>query len=107
LHEPSYSFVAAAGEIAAGQCAAFEVAGHDVLVCHTKEGFHAVENRCSHAAAALNGGLLRGLRIICPLHGASFDVRNGCATGRPATRPIRSYPLRVRDGRIEILLPAD
>jgi nitrite reductase/ring-hydroxylating ferredoxin subunit len=36
------------------------------------------------------------------LHGASFDVRNGACTGAPASRPIRSFPLRIVDGMIEV-----
>jgi 3-phenylpropionate/trans-cinnamate dioxygenase ferredoxin subunit len=105
LEPADYIFVTNADRIPPGGCEGFDVAGHAILVCHTVEGFRAVENRCSHAEAALSGGRLRGLRIICPLHGASFDVRDGRATGKPATAPIRSYPLRVRDGRIEVRLP--
>jgi 3-phenylpropionate/trans-cinnamate dioxygenase ferredoxin subunit len=106
LEQQPYSIVTTIDRIAAGCCEAFEIAGHAILICHTHDGFYAVENRCSHAAAALDGGRLRGVRIICPLHGASFDVRDGRATGRPATLPIRIYPLRIRAGRIEVLLPA-
>lgn len=102
----NYRFLAEVDAVKPGKLAWFEIDGHDILLCHTKEGFYAIENRCSHGLAALSGGRLRGCRIICPLHGGSFDVRDGSATGKPASRPIRSYPLRIADGRIEILLPA-
>jgi hypothetical protein len=35
-------------------------------------------------------------------HAATFDIRTGACTGAPATRPIRSFPLRIRDGQIEV-----
>jgi nitrite reductase/ring-hydroxylating ferredoxin subunit len=43
---------------------------------------------------------------MCPLHGATFDIRDGSVTGAPATRPIQSYPLRVVDGTIEVEISA-
>ena len=106
MDQAQFHFVATTDQIAAGTAAAFEVAGHALLICHTRDGFFAVEDRCSHAAAPLAGGRLRGPRIICPLHGASFDLRDGRATGKPATAPIRTYALRIREQRIEVCLPA-
>ena len=29
---------------------------------------------------------MRGYRLMCPLHGATFDIRDGSVTGAPATR---------------------
>ncbi len=106
MNQAQFHFVATTDQIAPGASAAFVIAGHALLICHTRDGFHAVEDRCSHAAAPLAGGRLRGPRIICPLHGASFDVRDGRATGKPATTAIRVYPLRIREQRIEVCLPA-
>ncbi len=69
--------------------------------------FFAVANQCSHALAKLEDGKLRAYRLICPLHGAAFDIRDGTAKGKPATRPIRTYPVRVIDERIEIRIEPD
>ncbi len=38
---------------------------------------------------------------MCPLHGATFDIRDGSCTGPPATRPIQSFPVRMKNGMIE------
>jgi 3-phenylpropionate/trans-cinnamate dioxygenase ferredoxin subunit len=103
LQDDRYVFVTTIDQVPAGQCRAFDIGGASVLVCHTGDGFHAIENVCSHAGTPLHNGRLRGNRIICPLHGASFDVRDGSAT-RPASRPVRTWPLRVNEGRIEIAL---
>ena len=83
---------------------AFSVGGRDVVVCNTREGLFALDNTCSHAEARMSEGRLRGCRIICPLHGGSFDIRNGAALGSPAVSPLRSYPTRVVDGEVEIAL---
>lgn len=87
-----------------GKARCFEVDEHQILLCHTREGFFAVHNICSHAYARLDEGRLRGTRIICPLHGASFDVRDGSVKGAPAFEALRSYPVRIVDGRVEVSL---
>lgn len=89
-------------DIPEGSSKSFQVSGQDILICHTKGEFFAVENKCSHALSKLEGGRLRAYRLICPLHGAAFDVRDGTARGKPATLPIKVYPVRVTGNRIEI-----
>lgn len=104
LNSSSFRDLADIAEIPNGGSESFQVSGHDILICHTKNEFFAVENKCSHAMAKLEGGRLRAYRLICPLHGASFDVRDGSVLGKPATSPIRVYPLRVIGGRIQVCL---
>lgn len=85
-----------------GQMRCVEIAGVPVLLVHAKDGVFAVHNICSHAYARMDEGRLRGHRLICPLHGASFDVRDGTVLGAPATAPLQSFPVRIVDGQIEV-----
>ncbi len=82
------------------------VAGREILLCHLREGVFAVDNVCTHAFSRLSEGRLRGTRVICPLHGASFDVRDGRVLGAPAAVPLVSYSVRVVDAAVEVALPA-
>jgi len=102
LNDSNYLDLADIADIPDGCSKSFQVSGHDILICHTKNDFFAVENQCSHARSKLEGGRLRAYRLICPLHGAAFDIRDGSVKGEPATSPIRIYPLRVIDGRIQV-----
>lgn len=102
MSEANFIAVAAVGQIEEKSFSAFEIDGTDFVICRFRDEYFAVENLCSHALARFNEGKLRGHRIMCPLHGATFDIRTGACTGAPATRPIRSFPLRVRDGQIEV-----
>ena len=78
-----------------------------VLLVHAKDGgVHALDDVCTHAFAQMHEGRLRGHRLICPLHGASFDARTGAVLGAPATQPLRTYPVRIRDGQIEVAVPS-
>lgn len=69
------------------------------------DAVHAVENRCSHATARLDGGELDGCHIICPLHGARFDVRDGACVGPPASQAIRSFAARINGAGVEVAVP--
>lgn len=98
--------VASAQDIAPGKTLCVEVNGREILLCHTTDGLFAVDNLCTHAAARLCEGKLKGYRILCPLHGAAFDVRDGSVLTRPASVALASYPVRVNEEGISLLLTA-
>ncbi len=81
---------------------AFEVAGENILICHTEMGVFAVRNRCSHQASPLEGGIIKKCFLFCPDHAARFDLRDGSTKGKLTKESIRTYEVRVVDGSIEI-----
>jgi nitrite reductase/ring-hydroxylating ferredoxin subunit len=89
-------------DVAEGAMKAHKVEGREIVICRTKDGIYALDNVCTHAYARLSEGRLRGTRLICPLHGASFDVRDGRTLGAPATQPLITHPLRVVGNQIEV-----
>jgi len=96
--------VAEVRDIANGKTLCVEVDGREILLCHTSDGIFAVDNLCTHAAARLCEGKLKGHRILCPLHGAAFDVRDGSALTRPASVALGTYAVRVDEEGISLLL---
>jgi nitrite reductase/ring-hydroxylating ferredoxin subunit len=79
-----------------------DVGPHNIVICHTRDGWFALENVCTHAYAKLSEGRLRGTRLICPLHGGSFDCRTGAAIGKPAATPLKVYAVRMTGLDVEI-----
>lgn len=75
-----------------------------VLVAKTDKGLFAVNDRCTHQAALLSGGRIRRGAIMCPLHGARFEVETGRCIGG-AYRDLRNFEVRVTDGTIEVRVP--
>jgi len=64
--------------------------------------FYAVGAWCSHQKSSLLPGSVDGHELMCPLHGARFDLRNGKHLSLPAVRPIPSYDVKVEDDKIYI-----
>lgn len=78
------------------------VNGRQIVICHTRDGWHALDDVCSHAFALMHEGRLRGNRLICPLHGASFDCRTGAVLGAPATAALQRHEIRIVGDAVEV-----
>ena len=94
--------VATVGEIPLGQFKPVTVAGQRLLVCHTAEGFFAVEDTCTHDDGPLADGWLEGNAIECPRHGARFDVRSGAVLCLPAAVPIKAHRVTVEGDEVKV-----
>ena len=66
---------------------------------------YAIADECSHDHGPLGEGELDGCEIICPRHGARFDIRTGKALSLPAVTDIPAYPVRINAGQIEVCIP--
>ena len=64
------------------------------------DGFAAVGIWCSHERTSLMDGEVTDSEIMCPLHGARFDLRTGKNLCLPAVRPVPSYEVKVEDEKI-------
>jgi len=91
------------------------VDGRTIVLLRQDGALLAVEGICPHLGGLLSDGTLKGDRLICPLHGAAFDVRSGAVLADPfgveppegGVDALRSYPLRVVRGMVEVDLPTD
>lgn len=90
----------AVSEVPADDVVAIDVQGRDIAIYGVGDQVFATDNLCTHGAARLCDGFLDGHEIECPLHQGKFDVRNGRPTCAPATEAVRSYPVRIENGRV-------
>jgi len=67
----------------------------EVLLCNVDGEIYAIEDVCTHDGGELDQGELDGCRIMCPRHGAMFDVKTGAALTLPAIVPVPTYEVRV------------
>ena len=103
--EPGYRVAIAVGDVAPGRSRRCVIDGQAVLVCNVGGELYALADTCTHDRGPLGEGRLRGHLIECPRHGSRFDIRDGAAKTPPAMRPVTTYPVRVRDGAVEVQLP--
>jgi 3-phenylpropionate/trans-cinnamate dioxygenase ferredoxin subunit len=87
--------VARAADISPGTAKAFHLDTIDVLVCNVDGTFYAIEDLCTHDGGALDQGTLHGRCVVCPRHGASFDVVTGEALTLPAVMPVMTFPVHL------------
>jgi 3-phenylpropionate/trans-cinnamate dioxygenase ferredoxin subunit len=96
--------VAPAGELPPGTMKRVEDGSLAVCVYNCEGDLHAVEDRCTHDDGPLCQGTWDAEEriVVCPRHGATFDLRTGRALTLPAYLPVRTFPVRVADGVVKV-----
>lgn len=97
--------VASVQDLPEGERLFLEIDDQELVILNIAGHLFAIGDVCSHDNGPLGEGELDGHEIICPRHGARFDVRNGNVTALPAVEDIPAYPVRIKGDRIEIGLP--
>ncbi len=73
----------------------------EILLVHTAEGtLHAVEAKCPHAGAPLEGGAVCNGRLICPWHTGTFELESGKLVEPPPLRSLKLYAAQVEGASI-------
>jgi nitrite reductase/ring-hydroxylating ferredoxin subunit len=97
--------VARSADLAPGRALAVEIGGRTVAVFRTAECLYAVDDTCTHSGGPLSEGELAGTTVTCPWHGATFDIATGVRHDEMASRDLRCYAVRERDGMLEVESP--
>lgn len=103
---PTFTRVARVSDLADGQKRLVKVGFAQILLVRVDGAFYALEEFCAHAGGALSGGTLADHEIVCPLHGARYDVRTGRQRIGPASSDQVTYAVRV-DGDDVLVGPAN
>jgi 3-phenylpropionate/trans-cinnamate dioxygenase ferredoxin subunit len=106
MSDATFVHVARAADVPKGRMLEITVGSRSIVLCHTRDGWFALDNVCTHAYAKLSEGRLRKMKLICPLHGGSFDCRTGAAIGSPAVTPLGTYAVRLVGESVEVALAA-
>ena len=87
-----------------GELTSCEVDDFEILICRVEGKLYAIEDNCSHADTPLSEGKLSGFQINCPLHGASFDVRDGSHSGPPAYTGVRCFEIAEDESGVSVII---
>jgi 3-phenylpropionate/trans-cinnamate dioxygenase ferredoxin subunit len=97
-----YVTVTRVEDLQPGQVEVFEVGYDFVAVANVNGEFCAFADVCTHDDGPLVEGDLEDQVIVCPRHGARFDVCTGAVLSLPAVVPLPTYDVRVVDGEVQV-----
>jgi len=100
-----YYPIATLTELDNGEQLYVEIGEIELVVFRIADEIFAIGDVCSHDGAPLGEGELEGHDVVCPRHGARFDVRSGEVTALPAVVDIPAYPVRIVGDQIEVGVP--
>jgi nitrite reductase/ring-hydroxylating ferredoxin subunit/uncharacterized membrane protein len=78
--------------------------GRRIVLAHTRGGYVAFEDRCTHKGGSLADGVMIDGVVQCPWHGSQFDCRSGAVKAGPADTPITSYRVTEESGLVKLRL---
>lgn len=95
--------VANIDELPPGSRRVVDLDGVAVAVFNLDGEYYAIQDVCPHDGGNLaNGAVEEGEVIVCPRHGARFSIKSGAVLGPPAYEDIRTFPVRITDGKIQV-----
>lgn len=82
--------------------------GVPLVVINVADEFYALKNICPHAGRPLGDGERAGMTLTCPYHGYTYHIKTGKNIDFPEDEaPVRTFPIRVYDGRVQALLTTE
>lgn len=95
--------VAPMSEFRPGSRRTVEIEDVTIIVFNLEGEYYAIEDLCTHDYSPLSGGDIEGEEIICPRHGARFDIKTGEALTAPAYEPLPTFPVRIEGGIVQVI----
>lgn len=78
--------------------------GGNIAVFRTVDDeIFALRDKCPHKGGPLSQGIVHGKKVACPLHDWKINLDSGIAVA-PDEGCAASFPVRVTDGLVELLL---
>ena len=96
--------VAKVSDLAPGEKMLVEYEGMPVGLFNIEGEFYAIHDVCTHDGGPLVEGDLHVHIIVCPRHGARFDVKTGAVRTLPAYAPVPTYHVKI-EGETILIAP--
>ena len=90
-----YVRVCAVSDMKEGDVRTVEINGRPIVLVGYDGAIYALDDLCTHDGGSLRDGGAIGAEIVCPRHGARFDIKTGAATRMPAVFGIKTYDVKV------------
>ena len=87
-------------ELPPGERLFLEVGEDRIVIFNINDEFYAIADVCTHDDGPLGDGDVEDHQVVCPRHGARFDIRTGEVLALPAVRGVKSFPTKLDDGML-------
>jgi len=101
-NEGEYLKAARSGQVTEGLVRRFIVGGVELAIARSKGKTYAVHNLCTHLACHLASGKVSDNCLTCLCHGSMFELDTGIPVNPPATKPVKTYPAKEKNGHIYV-----
>lgn len=91
-------------EVGTGMAIKIEKHGALLAVFNLDGDFFVTDDSCTHGPGSLSEGCILDDMVVCDFHGGAFNIRTGEVTSPPCMTPLKTYPVRIHEGRIFIEL---
>ena len=76
--------------------------GTRITLANVAGTLFAIDDTCTHRGCSLGDGKLDESTVQCACHGSRFDVTSGAVVRGLAEDPVRSYPVHVANGEVQV-----
>jgi nitrite reductase/ring-hydroxylating ferredoxin subunit len=102
-----YVPLARSGQVPDGYVRRFHAENLELAVARLRGQVYVTSNYCTHLDCLLSSGKLVDDGVRCSCHGSVFDLETGEPIYPPATKPIKTFPVKEEDGQIFVGLTAE
>lgn len=92
-------------ELAVGSMKELELNGRMILLSRSSDGVFATSHLCTHYGAPLIKGVINGNRVMCPWHGACFNLKQGDLEDSPGIDHLEHFDVKIKGDEIFVSVP--
>jgi nitrite reductase/ring-hydroxylating ferredoxin subunit len=90
-------------ELEEGKITAVNIEGQRIALYRIAGEVLATCEVCTHEDCSLEDfGKIYGQEVECTCHGAQFNIRTGAVTKPPATVPLKTYKVEIKDEEVYV-----
>ena len=101
----AFTKLATIEELPAGTARAVVINGRKLALFNLGGNLYAIEDTCPHRGGPLSEGECDGTTVICPWHGARFDLRSGAVLSPPASSGVMAFKVQLVGNEVQIDVP--
>jgi nitrite reductase/ring-hydroxylating ferredoxin subunit len=97
-----FTKVATIQELPAGTGKQVTVNGRKIALFNLGATVVAIDDTCPHRGAPLSEGTVSGTEVMCPWHGARFDLNTGNHLCPPAKNGVPVFKVQISGDEIQV-----